>query len=86
MIKLTNIAYGVRVKLNENFEIKSLSDEHLKREQVLFICQEKPYNDEKGYYVFIKGGSLINSGCAYLDELDLEFPVPTKPLYDLYSN
>lgn len=84
MIKLNEIARGVRVKLNPNFTEKCLGDKYLKEESVLFIKDSNTYNDEKGYYVFISGGSLINSGYAYLDELDLEFPTPTTPLYKFY--
>ncbi len=82
MIKTNQIAYGVRVKLNENFEEKCLGDKYLvEQESVLFISESHTYNDKRGEYVMIKGGSLMNSGYAYLDQLDLEYPVPTKPLY-----
>lgn len=81
MIKSNQIALGVRVKLNENFEVKCLGDTYLKEEPIIFISESKAYNDQRGEYVMIKGGSLINSGYAYLDQLDLEFPVPEKPLY-----
>lgn len=82
MIKQSQVAYGVRVKLNDKFEIKSLSDKYLKeQESVLFIDYNGIMNDTRGYYVYVKGGSLTNSGIAYLDELDLEFPIPEKPLY-----
>jgi len=83
MIKKNQVAYGVRVVLNDNFEVKSLSDKYLKeQESVLFIDHNGLMNDANGYYVFIKGGSLTNSGVAYLNELDLEFPVPeSRPLY-----
>jgi hypothetical protein len=83
MIKLNEIARGVRVKLNSNFVEKCIGDRYLKDESVLVISEAKPYNDSKGYYVMIKGGSLLNSGYAYIDELDLEFPFPDKPLYQL---
>lgn len=82
MIKRNQVAYGVRVKLNDNFEVKSLSDKYLKeQESVLFIDYHGVMNDVNGDYVFIQGGSLTNSGVAYLHELDLEFPVPKHPLY-----
>lgn len=81
MIKLNRIAYGVRVKLNSQFQEKCLGDKYLKEERILFIADEKPYNDSKGYYVNVKGGSLVNSGQAYLNEIDLEFEVPERPLY-----
>jgi hypothetical protein len=81
MIKINQVARGVRVKLNSTFEIKSLSDKYLACEPILFICESHIYNDQRGEYVFIKGGSLTNSGVAYLSELDLEFLVPETPLY-----
>lgn len=82
MVKENQVAQGVRVKLNENFEQKCLGDKYLvEQESVLFISDGHIYNDVNGKYVFIKGGSLTNSGYAYLDQLDLEFPVPEKPLY-----
>ena len=80
-VKTNQIAYGVRVKLTEKFIDKCLGDTYLKDEKVLFISEGHIYNDMKGDYIFIKGGSLINSGIAYLDELELEFPIPEKPLY-----
>jgi hypothetical protein len=85
MIKSNQIALGVRVKLNENFQEKCLGDKYLMDESVIFICDGHVYNDVKGEYVHIKGGSLTNSGYAYLDQLDLEFPVPNRPLYTLYD-
>lgn len=85
MIQPKHIAYGVRVKLNSEFIEKCLGDKYLKDEKVLFIRETKPYNDTKGEYVYIEGGSLLNSGYAYLNELDLEYPVPNKPLYKLYE-
>lgn len=81
MIKLNQIARGVRVKLNSNFEINSLSDKYLACEPILYIEESHTYNDRKGDYIFIKGGSHTNSGIAYLDELDLEFPIGDNPLY-----
>ena len=81
-MKANQVARGVRVKLNNTFEIKSLSDKYLACEPILFIYESHIYNDSyKGEYVFIKGGSLINSGIAYLSELDLEFPISETPLY-----
>lgn len=81
MVKLNRIAYGVRVKLNSNFEERCMGDKYLKEERILFIADEKPYNDSKGYYVNVRGGSLVNSGQVYLNEIDLEFEVPEYPLY-----
>jgi hypothetical protein len=80
-IKSDNIALGVRVKLNDAFKPKCLGDEYLMEEQVIFISEAHVYNDQLGQYVMLRGGSLTNSGYAYLDQLDLEFPVPNKPLY-----
>jgi len=85
MIKKSQAAYGVRVKLNKTFEAKCLGDTYLLEESVLFIDFHGVMNDEGGEYVFIKGGSLTNSGTAYLTQLELEFPIPEKPLYDLYG-
>lgn len=86
MIKKSQIAYGVRVVLNDNFEPKCLGDTYLVDEPVLFISEEKAYNDTNGEYVILRGGSLTNSGYAYLDQLDLAFQVPENPLYDLYPD
>lgn len=81
MIKLNQVAKDVRVKLNSTFEIKSLSDKYLACEPIIFIAESHIYNDIKGEYVFVKGGSLTNSGTAYLTELKLEFPISETPLY-----
>ena len=80
-MKTNQVARGVRVKLNSNFTIKSLSDKYLACEPILFIDQSLIYNDAKGEYIFVKGGSLCNSGIVYLNELDLEFPISEVPLY-----
>jgi hypothetical protein len=80
-MKSNQVAQGVRVKLNENFIEKCLGDKYLmEQEEVIFISEGHIYNDARGEYVFIKGGSLMNSGYAYLDQLDLEFPIPTTPI------
>lgn len=84
-IQAKHIAYGVRVKLNSQFVEKCLGDKYLKDEPVLFISDTKPYNDVKGEYVHITGGSLTNSGYTYLNELDLEYPVPKTLLYHIYG-
>ena len=81
MVKQNQVARGVRVKLNSNFEINSLSDKYLACESILFIDDSHVYNDVNGYYVFIKGGSKTNSGTVYLNEIDLEFPITDSPLY-----
>lgn len=80
-MKINRVAYGVRVKLNSQFQEKCMGDKYLRDERILFIADEKPYNDAKGYYVNVRGGSLANSGQVYLNEIDLEFEVPEYPLY-----
>ena len=83
-IKKNEIAKGVRVKLNSEFIEKCLGDQYLKEEPVIYIREQHVYNDTKGDYVNLTGGSLINSGYAYLNELDLEFPFSQDiPLYRL---
>jgi hypothetical protein len=77
-IKKNEIARGVRVKFNENFEPKCLGDEYLECEDVIFIAESHVYNDSKGEWVYLSGGSGTNSGYAYLDQLDLEFPYDEK--------
>jgi hypothetical protein len=81
MLKTNEVARKVRVKLNNNFEIKSLSDKYLACEPILYISDSHIYNDQKGDYVWIRGGSHINSGIAYLTELDLEFPINETVIY-----
>ena len=81
MIKKNQIAKDVRVVLNPNFKIKSLSDRYLACEPILFICEGRIYNDVNGEYVLIKGGSFTNSGSVNLTEIDLEFPIGDKPIY-----
>jgi len=80
-MKKQEVARNVRVKLNENFKIDSLADKYLTEEPIIFIADNHIYNDIKGEYVFIKGGSFLNSTTAYLTELDLEFPITENPLY-----
>lgn len=81
-MKNNQVARDVRVKLNDNWKPQSLSDEYLEKEPIIFICDNHIYNDVIGEYVFIKGGSKVNSGTAYLTQLDLEFPLSDdKPLY-----
>lgn len=79
-IKVNTIARGVRVKLNDKFESKCIGDNYLMEEDVIFIAEGHVYNDSKGEYVHLRSGSLTNSGYAYLDQLDLEFPVPERPI------
>ena len=83
-IRKSQVARHVRVKLNENFQIKCLGDEYLVKDKVIYIADEHVYNDQIGEYVHIKGYTLpenhgdsvySNNGYAYLDQLDLEFPI-----------
>jgi len=81
-MKTNQVARGVRVKLNDTFEINSLSDKYLACEPILTISDNHIYNDDyKGDYVFISGGSGTIGGTAYLSELELEFPISDSPLY-----
>lgn len=75
------VARGVRVKHADTFKPRSIADEYLILEDVIFISETHIYNDRHGDYVFLRGGSLTTSSYAYLDELNLEYPVPNKPLY-----
>jgi len=86
MVKKNRLAYGVRIKLNKNFVPKCIGDKYLMDEPVLFVGNDEVYNDSQGEYVHIRGGSLTNSGYAYLNELDLVFDVPEKPMYVLYDD
>jgi len=81
MIKKNQVAKDVRVKLNSKFVINSLSNKYLACEPILYIAESHVYNSLEKDYVFIKGGSHTNSGIAFLDELDLEFPITEVPLY-----
>jgi len=86
-MKTNQVARGVRVKLNEKWEEKCLGDKHLAAEPVIFISDNHIYNDQKGEYVHLQGGSGTIGGYAYLDQLELEFPLPEGSLYpyDQYS-
>lgn len=86
MIKRNQIARDVRVVLNDTFEVKCLGDKYLKLEPELYIRDEHIYNDTFGEYVFIDSEYMptlssehiltgVNSGYAYLNELDLKYPV-----------
>lgn len=72
-VKIQEVALGVRVVFNNKWKEKCLGDAYLKQEKVLYISEKKTFNDQRGEYVHIRGGSGTNSGYAYLDELDLEF-------------
>jgi hypothetical protein len=86
MIKPSQIARDVRIKFNENFQPKCLSEQYLIKDEIIFIADKDIYNDSIGEYVLLKGytikkdddgdeGVYINSGYAYLNQIDLEFPV-----------
>jgi hypothetical protein len=77
MIKSNEVARGVRVVLNSEFVEKCIGDRFLKEEEFLFIEEASVYNDPNGAYVHIKGASRINSGYAYLNQLDLQYPIPS---------
>lgn len=74
-IKKAHCAYQVIVKLNNQFVEKSIGDKYLKEETLLYLSEGHVYNDKNGEYVMVKGVSGINSGYAYLNELDLAFVV-----------
>lgn len=84
MIRKSQVALHVRVKLNEKFEAKCLGEKYLVNDKIIFIADQHVYNDSIGEYVHLKGFTepekddeplYINSGYAYLDQLDLEFPI-----------
>ena len=84
MIKKNQVALHVRVKLNDKFKPKCLGEKYLIKDEVIYISDQHVYNDSVGEYVHIGGYSktkiegesiYINSGYAYLDQLDLEFPI-----------
>ncbi len=75
------VAKDVRVKLNSKWKAECLGDEYLQVEPIIFIAEGHIYNDSIGEYVFVKGGSMTNSGTAYLNQLDLEFTIGEIPLY-----
>ena len=84
-VKRSEVARKVRVKLNNTFEINSLADRYLACEPILFIKDSAVYNDQKGEYVFVGGGSGTTSGDVYLSEIDLEFPINDSPMYSWES-
>ena len=86
MIKKNQVARGVRVRLNEKWEEKSIGDKYLAQEPIIFISEENIYSTPDGDCVMLKGGSLTNSGYARLDQLDLEFPIPMKPMYNNHKD
>lgn len=83
-MKKSQVALHVRVKLNDKFSPKCIGEKYLIKDEVIFISDNHIYNDQLGEYVHLKSYSIpkdneegiyINSGYAYLDQLDLEFPV-----------
>lgn len=82
-MKSTQVALHVRVKFNDNFKPKCLGEEYLIKDSVIWIADNHIYNDSIGDYVHLKGyteskengGVYINSGYAYLNQLELEFPI-----------
>ncbi len=74
MIKRSQIARDVRVKLNSTFQEKCLGDRYLPDEPYLAIRDGHVYNDQLGDNLFIYGASGMTSGRVYLSEIDLEFP------------
>ncbi len=81
MLKSNQVAKDVRVKLNSNYTISSLSRKYLACEPIIYISDGHIYNDSKGEYVFVRGGSHTNSDAVYLNEIDLEFPIGENFLY-----
>ena len=82
MIKKEQVALHVRVKFNDNFEPKSLGEKYLVNDDVIYISDNHIFNNEKGDYVRLNGYTknvyneiYTNSGYAYLNEIDLEFPI-----------
>ena len=83
MIKKSQVALHVRVKFNDKFEPKCLGEVFLVDNELIWISDDHIFNDERGEYVRLRGydepkpgeGTYINSGYAYLNQLDLEFPI-----------
>lgn len=83
MIKKSQVALHVRVKLNDEFKPKCPGEEYLIKDRVIFIADNHVYNDLIGEYVHLKGYTdkddeesiFMNAGYAYLNQLELEFPI-----------
>ncbi len=73
-IRESQIALHVRVKFNENWSSKSLGEEYLTEDKVIYIAEKHVYQDELGKYIHLKSNNF-NAGRAYLNQIDLEFPV-----------
>lgn len=84
-IKRDEVALGVKVVLNDEFQDKCIGDAYLKTEKVIYISDASIYNDSKGQYIHLRGGSHTNGGYAYLNEIDLEFdwrtPLPLNKAF-----
>lgn len=76
MVKPSQVALHVRVKLNDKFIPKSISEEYLVKSNVIYIAQEHIFNDTIDNYVYLSSKApYFGSGIAYLNEIDLEFPI-----------
>lgn len=76
MVRKSQVALHVRVKLNDKFNPKSIAEEYLVKSDVIYIAQEHVFNDSVGDYVLLSSTApLFGSGSAYLTEIDLEFPI-----------
>lgn len=84
MIRKSQVALHVRVKFNSLFEPKCLGEQYIIKDNIIFITDNNVYYDSIGEYVHLKGYTAptnendpiyINSGYAYLNQLDLEFPI-----------
>lgn len=89
MVKQSQVALHVRVVLNEKFKDKCLGDWSLRQEPEIYIADEHIYNDNHGYYVMLSSDPIlpgdprykedvmtgVNSGYAYLDQIDLKYPI-----------
>lgn len=84
-VKPSQIARDVRIVLNKNWMPKSIGDGYLLQEPELYIADGgKPNNDANGDWVFISSEHQpdmkehitgVNSGTAYLTEINLKYPV-----------
>lgn len=89
-VKRNQVARHVRVVLNDQFEEKCIGDGYLKEEPELYIDEERIMNDSHGGdYVHLSSEHIspdhpaydkdritgVNSGRAYLNQIDLKYPV-----------
>ncbi len=76
MVRPSQVALHVRVKLNDKFQPRSLAEEYLVKSDVIYIAQEHIFNDVIGEYVYLSSKEpYFGSGIAFLDQIDLEFPI-----------